>query len=67
MDLLNNCLAKLEVKRTMIKLRHDERGVTALEYGMIAALIAVVIVAAITGIGTNLKAAFETIKDKTAA
>ncbi len=37
---------------------NDEAGVTALEYGLIAALIAVVILTAVTGIGTRLNTAF---------
>jgi pilus assembly protein Flp/PilA len=32
----------------------DEDGVTAIEYGLIAALIAVVIIASVTLVGTNL-------------
>lgn len=32
----------------------DEEGVTAIEYGLIAALIAVVIIIAVTAVGTNL-------------
>jgi pilus assembly protein Flp/PilA len=39
----------------------DESGVTAIEYGLIAALIAVVIIASVTTIGTDLKAKFEEI------
>ena len=39
----------------------DKRAVTALEYGMIAALIAAVIVGAVTTIGTNLNSKFSTI------
>jgi len=39
-------------------LRHDRRGVTAMEYGLIAALVAVVIIAALTTIGTDLKTKF---------
>lgn len=35
-------------------LRQDE-GVTALEYGLIASLIAVVIIAAVTLVGTDLR------------
>lgn len=41
-------------------LRQDD-GVTALEYGMIAGLIAVVIVAAVTTLGTKINTAFTTI------
>lgn len=58
MDLLNLILAKFEVLRTMAALRRDERGVTALEYGMIAALIAVVIITAVTTLGTKLSTNF---------
>jgi pilus assembly protein Flp/PilA len=36
----------------------DESGATAIEYGLIAGLISVVIIAAITLIGTNLKTKF---------
>ena len=36
----------------------DEEGVTAIEYGLIAALIAIVIIAAVTGVGTTLRTVF---------
>jgi pilus assembly protein Flp/PilA len=36
----------------------DDSGVTAIEYGLIASLIAVVIVGAVTLIGTNLNTLF---------
>ncbi len=39
----------------------DETGATAIEYGLIAALIAVVITAALTNIGTNTKTKLNTI------
>jgi pilus assembly protein Flp/PilA len=39
----------------------DERGATAIEYGLIAALIAVVIITAVTRIGTNLKGSFNNV------
>ena len=42
-------------------LRKDERGVTAIEYGMIAALIAVVIIAAVTTLGTTLSTKFNNV------
>jgi pilus assembly protein Flp/PilA len=38
--------------------RRDSKGVTAMEYGLIAALIAVVIIGALTTIGTSLTAMF---------
>jgi pilus assembly protein Flp/PilA len=37
---------------------NDESGATAIEYGLIIALIAVVIVTAVTTLGTNVKARF---------
>ena len=39
----------------------DEEGATAIEYGLLAALIALVIIAAVTAIGTNLSGQFNTI------
>ena len=39
----------------------DHSGVTAIEYGLIAALIAVVIITAVTTVGTDLKATFTSI------
>jgi pilus assembly protein Flp/PilA len=36
----------------------DESGATAIEYGLIAALIAVVIIGAVTSVGTKLSATF---------
>lgn len=43
------------------KIRSDKKGVTALEYGMIASLIAVVIIGAVSTLGTKLNTAFTTI------
>jgi pilus assembly protein Flp/PilA len=42
-------------------LADDERGVTALEYGLIAGLVAVVIVGSVTALGTKLSGTFSTI------
>jgi pilus assembly protein Flp/PilA len=39
----------------------DQSGVTAIEYGLIAALIAVVIIVAVTAVGTDLQSTFLTI------
>lgn len=43
------------------KMRDDSRAVTALEYGLIASLIAVAIVASITALGTHISDTFNTI------
>ena len=40
------------------KLFRDEAGATAIEYGLIAALIAVAAISAMNGLGTQLKATF---------
>jgi pilus assembly protein Flp/PilA len=39
----------------------EEDGVTAIEYGLIAALVAVVIITAVTLVGTNLDTTFTTV------
>ncbi len=39
----------------------DSSGATAIEYGLIAGLIAVVIITAVTTVGTNLSSKFNTI------
>lgn len=41
----------------------EEDGVTAIEYGLIAALIAVIIIAAVTTIGKNLCVVFKSVAD----
>ncbi len=41
----------------------DESGATAIEYGLIAALIAVVIIGAVTTLGTTLSGKFNTISN----
>jgi pilus assembly protein Flp/PilA len=38
----------------LVKFLRDENGATAIEYGLIAAGIAVVIIAAVQSVGTNL-------------
>ena len=42
----------------------DEEGATAIEYGLIAALIAVAAVGAFTTVGTNLGDVFTTVSGK---
>jgi len=39
----------------------SESGATAIEYGLIVALIAVVIIGAVTLVGTNMSTSFNTI------
>jgi pilus assembly protein Flp/PilA len=40
----------------------DESGATAIEYGLIAAGIAVAIIAVVKGLGTNLKTTFGSVQ-----
>jgi pilus assembly protein Flp/PilA len=49
------------------KLINDRSGATAIEYGLIAALISVVIIGAVTLVGTNLSQTFNTIATKLSA
>ena len=42
----------------MKRFAQDESGATAIEYGLIAALIAVVVIGAVSAIGTNLNKTF---------
>jgi pilus assembly protein Flp/PilA len=39
----------------------DDRGVTAIEYGLVAALIAVAVISVMGTVGTNLSSTFDTI------
>jgi pilus assembly protein Flp/PilA len=47
--------------RKLLKFNADKRAVTALEYGMIAALIAVVCIGGFASIGTKLSATLNTV------
>ncbi len=49
------------MKKFFVRLVRDESGVTAIEYGLIAGLVSVTIIVAVTAIGTNLNALFGTI------
>ena len=46
------------MKKLFSRLMKDESGATAIEYGLIAALISVAIIAGATTVGTNLGALF---------
>ena len=49
------------MKALFNRFANDEAGATAIEYGLIAALIAVVIIGAVTTLGTTLSNKFSTI------
>lgn len=46
----------------LAKLRRNEEGATAIEYGLIAALIAVAAITALQGLGTQLNTTFNSAK-----
>jgi len=43
------------------KIRKDESGATAIEYGLIAALVSVAAIGALTAMGTSLNTMFTTV------
>jgi pilus assembly protein Flp/PilA len=47
--------------KTFARFITDNSGATAIEYGLIAALIAVVIIAAVTAVGTQLSTTFTSV------
>ena len=47
--------------KTFVKFAKNESGATAIEYGLIAALIAVVIIGGVTSVGSSLSATFNTV------
>jgi pilus assembly protein Flp/PilA len=50
-----------EYLKAWLDMKTDRRGVTMLEYGLIAALIAAVCVGAVTTFGTTLSSTFTTV------
>ncbi len=46
------------------RLKRDEKGATAVEYGLMVGLIAVVIITAVTTLGDNLSEMFDDIADE---
>ncbi|MBZ8133774.1 Flp family type IVb pilin [Afifella sp. IM 167] len=49
------------MKKLIARFVKDESGATAIEYGLIAALIAVVVITTLTAIGGNLNIAFSSV------
>jgi pilus assembly protein Flp/PilA len=49
------------MRKLLTNLLADESGATAIEYGLIAALISVVIITAVTSVGTKLSATFTSV------
>ena len=55
------------MRKLISKLFGNKSGATAIEYGLIAALIAVAIIAGITAVGTQLNTAFTNLSTKIGA
>jgi pilus assembly protein Flp/PilA len=55
------------VSKLVIRFLKDESGATAIEYGLIAALIAVVLVGALGALGGQLSTTFDTVRSNLAA
>lgn len=49
------------IKTFVVALGRDKKGATAIEYGLIAALIAVAVIGAVTLVGNNLQDTFNAI------
>ena len=49
------------MRKTILAFLKNESGATAIEYGLIAALIAVVIITGVTAVGTSLSSTFTTV------
>lgn len=54
-------MVKFQIKLTHLR---DERGATAVEYGLMVALIAIVIIVAVTLLGKNLSGLFNSAASK---
>lgn len=49
----------VDLRKFLARLRSDENGATAIEYGLLAALVAVAIIVAVSTIGAQLNEGFE--------
>ena len=49
------------MKNLIVRFANDESGATAIEYGLLAALIAVVLITAVTTLGRNISTSFSSI------
>ena len=51
------------MKNLIARFVKDESGATAIEYGLIAAGIALAVIAAVNGLGTNLNTVFTSVNN----
>jgi len=50
------------MSKLLLRFAKNETGATAIEYGLLAAGIAVAIIAVVSGVGTNLNTTFTTVQ-----
>ena len=50
--------------RKLLKLIKDDAGATAIEYALVAALIAIAAIGAMTSIGTKMSSSYNNVSDK---
>jgi pilus assembly protein Flp/PilA len=60
---LESSLEEWSMQEVLKRFARDESGATAIEYGLIAAGISVVIIAAVQGLGKNLTGTFTTVSN----
>ena len=58
---------KTHVRYLLAKDRMNERGATAVEYGLLVALIAIAIIGVVYFLGTNLSGKFKEVSDSVSA
>jgi pilus assembly protein Flp/PilA len=57
-------MVKVRVQLVLRRFLKDECGATSIEYGLIASLIAVAIIAGATAVGTALNSTFQAVSSK---
>jgi pilus assembly protein Flp/PilA len=54
----------VRLTRALQRLRGSERGATAVEYGLMVALIAIVVIGAVSLLGENMSSIFATVSSR---
>ena len=62
-ELAHSVRTEAKVKHKLLKFLSNDSGATAIEYGLIAAGIALAIIAVVNGLGTNLNGLFSSINN----
>jgi pilus assembly protein Flp/PilA len=62
-ELAHSVRTEAKVKHKLLKFLSNDSGATAIEYGLIAAGIALAIIVVVNGLGTNLNGMFSSINN----